>query len=464
MLKIARSIVNVLKKQNLLKQGLIISYDTRKNSREIAEKICMHIIANERVPLYFTKRDAPTPVIAHLVKEFNLSGGIIITASHNPPHFNGLKFINHNASPAMPEETEAIEIEFQKKSKLSFTPYRNFNEAKSQGLIKEVAPERSYIKTLFNLINVEIFRKKKLTIVFDPMWGTTRGYLDKMLKKLKQKVITIHNKKNSKFGGVSPDPLPENLIELRQTVINEKADLGIACDGDGDRVGFIDESGHFYSTNNFYPIILYNILKRGNRGGIGRTVITTRLVDKIARKFNVPVYETPVGSKWLASLFLKKELLLAGEATGGLIFYGHVPERDGMLTSLKLIEIMLERDMSLLSLWNEIVNRFGRTFLGSENFTCNEKDKRLIMKLIEGKSKAFKCKIAAESLRKFDGVLFEFSDGSWLHLRPSGTEPLFRIVAESTSNEKLNQILSDAKDFIKEIILHELGKQCATKM
>ena len=454
LLIIAHSIVNVLERRNLLKRGLVVSYDTRKNSRKMAEEICEHIVANEGFPLYFTKRDTPTPVIAHLIKKLSLGGGIMITASHNPPQFNGLKFINHNASPATTIETNAIEREIRKVAKRSLSSHRKFDEAKSQGLIKVIDPATSYIRRVFDLIDTEIFQRKKLKIVFDPMYGTTRGYLDKMLKDLKHNVITIHDVPDPNFGGISPDPSPENLFELREMVIRRKADLGIACDGDGDRVGFIDKNGRFYSTNSIYPIILYNILKKGDYGGIARTVITTRTVDKIAKKFNIPVYETPVGSKWLATLFLKKRLLLAGEATGGLIFRGHIPERDGMLTGLKLVETLLERDVPLSSLSDEIGHLFGTTFSGSENIACgSENDKKLIMELIEKKAEVFKRKIGAERLRKVDGILFEFSDGSWLHMRPSGTEPLFRIIAESTSDKKISCILSDAKEFIKEIFL-----------
>jgi len=450
MLLITQSIVNMLKKKNLLERGVIVSYDTRANSRRIAERICSLIAANGVKKLYFTTRDTPTPVLSYFIKRHRLGGGLMITASHNPPEFNGLKFINHNAGPAVVGETREIERGIKKPlSPVSSTGILDFEKARKDGQIREVKLRGAYLRSLLDMVNPEVFERKRLQVIFDPMYGTTRGYVDSMLKRLKQDVRTIHRAPDPKFGGNSPNPIPPNLKDLSEMVVKKKADLGIACDGDGDRVGIIDDKGEYYGTNAIYPILLYNILKKGERGEIARTVITTRKVDAIARDFSIALYETPVGSKWLAELSLKKNLLLAGEGTGGLIFRNHIPERDGIFTGLKIIEVLMERDTSLSSLSREITRLYGRTVLGEINVHCeNEKQKELALDAIRRKADEFRTIIGAKNQREFDGMLFEFSNGSWLHMRPSGTEPFFRIVAESTSKRELKTILDKAKEFI----------------
>ena len=419
---------------------IVIGHDSRFMG-ETFSKVAAKIAKNKSFEVLLCNHPTPTPTISHAIRDQKALGGINFTASHNPPEYQGIKFSTDDGAPALPEITRIIEENFESGSK---------TEDRSGGSIIDFDPRPAYLADLKNKIWIDKIAAAKGRYAYDALWGTGRGYLDKILRDNGLECETIHDWRDVTFGGQSPEPGEEHIGELREKVISNGLTLGIATDGDGDRFGIIDSNGDFITPNKLIAVLTdYLYESRGWKEGVARSVATSHLIDRVAENRGIKLYETPVGFKFIGELINKDQIILGGEESAGLSIKGHFPEKDGILACLLAAEAVAVRGKSLTEQIDELHSRVGKLESG-----------RIGVKLTDEISRKLKEKLAQEpaeiggkkidTINRLDGVKFIFTDGSWMLMRPSGTEPMVRIYAESEDLRDLEALLEQGRKYLLE--------------
>jgi phosphoglucomutase len=429
-------------------QGVVVGYDTRFLSEAFAARAA-GVLAAHGVRAFLCERDTPTPVVAYEILRRRTAGGIVVTASHNPAEYNGLKFSAAWGGPALPAATRQIEERANAILAGDPVPEMSVADATARGLLERIDPRPSYLERLRGLLDLETIRKARLRVVMDPLYGSARGYLDSFLRDAGCEVTVLHDWRDVTFGGRSPEPSEEHLRELASRVVETGADLGLATDGDADRFGLVDADGSFLEPNYFLGLLLHHLVKgRGWTGGVARSVATSHLVDAVARRLDIPIYETPVGFKYVGELIAQDKLVLGGEESAGLSVKGHVPEKDGILACLLAAELVASRGrMRLQALLQELYAEVGTVLARRLNFHL---ESRLVAGLRE-RLKEPPPRLADRTVtevKRLDGVKMILEDGSWLLLRPSGTEPVVRLYAEASTPQHLEALIAEGKALI----------------
>jgi len=438
-----QGIANYLKKSSQKGHGVVVAYDTRFLSEKFASEGAK-IFAFNGIQAYLCTRDVPTPCVSFETVRRKAMGAINFTASHNPPEYNGLKFSTSNGAPALPEVTKQIEKEIH--------TLQDRNERvdvyEKTELIETIDPKDRYLTELRNKVDVDVIRQSGLRIAIDSLYGTSRDYLDYFLLEAGVEVKIIHNFRDPYFGGFSPECNEKNLGELRNLVSAEKYDLGLATDGDADRFGIVDDRNRFVSPNVVLALLaLYLKRYRKIPGGLARSVATTHLIDSIAKKLDVPLYETPVGFKYIGELILEDKIALGGEESAGMSMYRHLPEKDGILACLLVAEMVARTGKKLNQLVDEMYEEFGYFY-----------SKRVDMKLTPQLKESLATKLAnppkeldglvVRNVNTTDGVKLIFNDQTWLLFRLSGTEPVARVYAEACSPKDLKHVIDAGRKFV----------------
>ncbi|PKM83768.1 MAG: phosphoglucomutase, partial [Firmicutes bacterium HGW-Firmicutes-13] len=357
---VSQAIADYIKAANMEKAGIVIGYDNRFLSEEFAAAAA-EVMAGNWIKVYLTPYAVPTPVVAYTVTMKETAGAVMLTASHNPPYYHGIKFIPHYAGPAMPEITNKIMENVKRLQENGDIKIEKAEEAEKTGLIQYVQPQNNYLYHLQKLLDTEAIKKSGLKVVVDPMHGAGIGYLEKFLISLGLEVVTINANRDAFFGGLLPDPSEDNLASLKFKIREHEADLGFALDGDADRLGVIDNRGNYLSPNQILFMLLRHLIKtRKWQGLVARTVATTHMLDLIAQEHKVVVEETPVGFKYIGDLMLRKGAFLGGEESGGLSIRGHVPEKDGILGCLLFLEMIAVEGKSPMDIMEDIFKTYGR--------------------------------------------------------------------------------------------------------
>jgi phosphoglucomutase len=419
-------------------QPLIVGYDTRFMGEKFS-LIAAEIARKKGFRVLLCNHPTPTPTISHAIRNQKAAGGVNFTASHNPPEYQGIKFSTSDGAPALPEITGRIE-EIIKNAPNA--------EDKEGGSIEEFDARPAYLDDLKTKIHFDVIAQARGRYAYDALWGTGRGYLTKILRDNGLEIETIHDWRDVTFGGQSPEPGEEHLDELQEAVKSKNLTLGVSTDGDGDRFGIIDSNGEFISPNRLIALLTdYLAESRGWTEGVARSVATTHLVDKVAANRGLKVYETPVGFKFIGELINKDEIILGGEESAGLSIKGHYPEKDGILACLLAAEAVAARGKSLTEQLRELTDRVG-----------NLESERIGVKLTDEVSRSLKEKLSQEpseiggrkieKINRMDGVKFIFEDGSWMLMRPSGTEPLVRIYAESENKQDLEVLIEQGRRYL----------------
>ncbi|MFH1259954.1 MAG: phosphoglucomutase/phosphomannomutase family protein [Elusimicrobiota bacterium] len=428
---------------------LIIGYDTRFLSEKFAREAACVLAAN-RIKSFYTDSPTPTPTIACEIIRRKTTGGLNITASHNPPEYNGLKYSSSWGGPALPEETKIIEKNchlLQKKSH----PYQTMDWGKAieQKIIKIIDPKDIYLNQLKKLIDTAVLKKAKLKIGVDLLYGSGIGYLDSFLREANCRVYPLHCYRDTTFGGFPPEPAAANLTQLFQLVKKEKAHLGLSVDADADRFGIIDSEGNFISPNRILGLFLDHLVQTRNwRGVVARSVMTSQFIDAVAHSYHLEVRETPVGFKYIGEVMQEEEFIIGGEESGGLTIKGHVPEKDGVLACLLAAELAARQKKSLTQLLKDLYRRVGLFLDARCNFRLpEEKMAKLAAHLNQGKFTEIEGMPVSKHIT-IDGHKFVFPDGSWLGIRFSGTEPVVRLYLEANSSKKLAHLAQLGKKFI----------------
>jgi phosphoglucomutase len=425
--------------------SVIVGYDTRFLSERFAAE-CATEFAGWGFESYLTTRETPTPTLSHAIRTKGARGGINFTASHNPPQYNGMKFSTADGAPALPEVTKKIEgriAEFQ-------SGRARMPERKVSAEAIAFDPREDYLNDLGARVDFAKIASARLNLAYDPLWGTGRGYLDEVLRRHGSQVYTVHDYRDVLFGGHSPEPSEENLDEMRRLVLDKRLSLGVSTDGDADRFGFIDRDGSFVSANHILALVLDYLCETRPEwtGGVARSVATTHLLDRVAKRRGRQVYETPVGFKFIGELVNQDKIILGGEESAGLTVKGHFPEKDGILACLLVIEMVASRGASLGEMLEELFRKDGALY--SERvgikLTPEVKD-RLQKRLSSDPPDSIGGRRVAE-VNRTDGVKYIFDDGSWILLRMSGTEPVVRCYAETNTKKDLEVLLETGSKFV----------------
>ena len=440
--RVARAICRYLLESGERRTLLVVGHDTRFLGESFTE-LCAEEIASCGFDVLKCSGPTPTPVISHVIRQHRAAGGINFTASHNPPEYNGMKFSTGNGAPALPEITRRIE-------ELIADEARQAVSASRVGRIEEHDPRPDYFADISGKVRFAVIERAGGSYGYDALWGTGRGYLDELLRRHELKVITLHDWRDVLFGGRAPEADRDHLQELAVLVREQNCVLGLATDGDADRFGVLDGDGTFITPNQLIALLFdYLVESRGWTGGVARSVATSHLVDRVAQARGLPVYETPVGFKYIGELISADKIVLGGEESAGLSIRGHYPEKDGILACLLAAEAVAARGAGLREQLEALYARVGRVVSRRTAMrTTPEVQKALAEKLRYDPAQIGGRRVA--EINRLDGVKFIFEDGAWLLMRPSGTEPLIRIYAESESERDLEVLLEQGRKYLLE--------------
>lgn len=447
---VACAIAKYVKDSQKASKGVVIGYDTRFLSDKFAET-CARVLLGADVKVLLMERDSPTPVTAFTVVKRNAAGAIMITASHNPPYYNGIKFIPEYGGPAGPQITAQIESNLQTIMPNEKILEKSIEKGIAEKMLEKVEPSEDYFKRINELIDFETIRKSKISVAFDPIYGTGRNYVDALLSRNNISVRVIHNMRDPLFGGGMPEPSIEYLSQLVSIVKDNKLALGLATDGDADRFGVVDSLGVYLTPNQLISIIFVHLVKRRKfQGAVVRTVATTHLIDKIAEKFGIQVYETPVGFKYICEKMLAENIIIGGEESGGLSILGHIPEKDGILANLLACEVAAIENKPLSIVYKNLLDEFGEVYTDRINIHLkSDEQKNSIMHKLKVDPPSFIMNVKVTSINDVDGYKFLLKDGSWVLVRASGTEPVLRIYLEASSKDMLRKLQKFAEDIQK---------------
>ena len=423
---------------------VVVGYDTRFLSEKFAETAA-ETLGTHGIETGVCQRPDPTPAISFHVIANKLAGGINITASHNPAEYNGLKFSSADGAPALPEITREIEKfvgrimagELSEKGPMFAAPLRH-----------PADPRPAYLDDLRRKVDLKAIGEARMKVAYDPLYGTARGYLDELLREAGADVTVLHDYRDVMFSGVGPEPSEKNLAELSQVVREKGCALGVSTDGDADRFGFVDADGTWIQPNYILALLAdYLIEVRKFPGGIGRSVATTHLIDAVAKYHNVPCYQTPVGFKYVGELIKADKIVLGGEESAGLSVRGHLPEKDGVIACLLVAEAVARRGLSIKQQLDALFKKVGAFYPVRINLSLDPNlKKRLLEKLQRDWDKFDGQKVVR--IDRTDGLKMVREDGSWVLMRPSGTEPVVRAYCEAASQAELDRLVGAAKAFV----------------
>jgi len=444
----AQGVASYLLHAGLARSGLVVGYDTRFASEDFAAA-CAEVLAAHKIRVHLCSQPAPTPVVSYAVVATKSAGAIIITASHNPARWNGFKYKDGTGASAPTELAGQIE--------------KNANESLSSGNVKRVPLEEGlkngviayyeaapvYARHLESLVDFKTLRQSPLKVIHDAMYGAGMGYFRTLLQGGKIQTTEINGERNPSFPGIQPEPIARNLSKLIGDVKEQKADVGLATDGDADRIGIVDEKGNFLNQHQVFALLaLYCLEVRHERGAMIKTLTSTDMLYRLGELFNVPVYDTAVGFKYVAPLMLEKDAFIGGEESGGYGFRGNVPERDGILAGLYFLDFMIKTGKSPSQLLDYLYKKVGPHYYDRIDTHISPEDHRLISEKISGSTVTSLAGTRVVKVDTRDGFRYTLADGSWLLIRFSGTEPLVRVYAESQSPEQVQKLLAGGKELL----------------
>lgn len=445
---VTQAIADYLHDQRLADKGVVVGYDARFMGKDFARET-VRVLAGAGIKAYLCKRDTPTPVISHELIRRQAAGAINFTASHNPYDYNGIKFSPAWGGPALPETTG--DIEKRANAMLGEIVFKDMplDEADSKGLYQEIDPRDAYFATLRDLIDFAAIEKSGIKVAVNPLFGSGRGYLDRLLSEAGVDIVTINDHLDPYFGGEPPEPAEAHIQDFIELIKSDASiSLGVATDGDADRFGIVDADGSYIEPNYILALLFdYMIRTKGMKGNAARSVATSHLIDAVAAFHGVDVLETPVGFKFIGEYISENKILIGGEESAGLSIQGHVPEKDGILACLMVAEMVAVEKKSLRQLLNDLYSRVGEIYT-----------KRINIRLSSDVEGGLSAKFAnppkqigghdVVQVIQIDGNKYLFDDGSWMLFRKSGTEPVVRLYSEAKTEGRMKELLDLGQKFI----------------
>lgn len=438
---VAQATMDWMTREGLADQGLVVGYDRRFLSQEFASRVA-EIAAGNDIKVFLCDDVAPTPAVSWAAKALQAGAGVMITASHNPPIYNGFKIKENFGGSARPETTRLLEqIVAYNKAEGRLVRSVPFEEACRNGRIEQFDAATGYLQQLGHLVDIEAIRKAGIPAVADPMFGAGSGFFKRLLG-----MDEIHAESNPSFGGRPPEPIGENLQELCGLLASGRYRVGLALDGDADRIGAVDERGEFFSSHAIFTLLLKHLVERkGLSGGVVKTVSSTRMIDLLAQKYDLPLYETPIGFKHICELMLEQQILMGGEESGGLGISGHIPERDGVLMGLLLLETVALTGKGLRQQLEEIMDEIGHFYYRRIDTHISSEAKEALLQRLRNDPPGTIAGRTVATTNFSDGFKFVFDNGDWLLVRPSGTEPVLRLYSEAGETSMVDTLLREAR-------------------
>ena len=426
--------------------SLVVGFDTRFLSDRYAQTVA-EVLAGNGIRVWLTAGDTPTPVVSYAIVDKQTAGGVMITASHNPPRYNGIKLKAAYGGSASPADSQEIEQRIQQNDAdghpILALPLA---EGLAQRLITRFDPLPAYRAHIHKLVDFDAIRRAGLSVAVDAMYGAGRVYLRELLEEAGCAVTELRGDLNPGFGGAHPEPIERHLRPLIDEMASGNHALGLATDGDADRIGAVDPDGHFIDPHSIMALLLEHLVHdRGLRGSVVKTVSTTQMLNRLADHYGLPIHETPVGFNHISDLMLSDNVLLGGEESGGISIQGHIPEGDGLLMGLLLTEIVAKRGKGLSALLTELMDQphVGHFRYGRDDQSVTPFNKAT---LVAGLMAHLPAQLAGVPLRNSsdrDGVKYILADNSWLLIRPSGTEPVLRVYAEAHTDKQVQALLAE---------------------
>ncbi len=438
---VAQATMDYLNREGLGNKGLVIGYDRRFMSRDFARRVAEVAVGNG-IHVRLSEDYAPTPAISWAVRETVSGAGVMITASHNPSEYNGFKIKEAFGGSALPATTRILEeiVAYNRENgrRVVSIPYA---EALEKGTIVLFDPSEGYFHQISRYVDLDLIKKAGIRAVVDPMFGAGCGFIPRLLPGVDE----IHNIENPAFGGQPPEPIGQHLRELSALVKSGKYQIGLALDGDADRIGAVDENGDFFSSHCIFTVILRHLFEyKKLTGAVVKTVSTTRMVDLLAEKFGLELFETPIGFKHICELMLSRDILMGGEESGGLGVKGHIPERDGILLGLLLLEAVAVSGKGLRQLLEETMNDIGHFYYQRIDRHIDDTAKAQLISRLQSNPPTVIDGRHVVATNFSDGFKFIFENGDWLLIRPSGTEPVLRLYSEAGSIDQVERFLRQA--------------------
>jgi len=444
--QVAGAIASYVLKYEDAPRGVIVGYDTRFASQRAAQ-VAAEVIAAAGIPVKLANDYTPTPAVSYGVKDNGAAGGVMVTSSHNPWNWNGMKFKGKFGGSATPAIMKRVEEELRAGAMPQGT----------KAAIEEADLKAPYVAAVCRFADLDLIGKTKFKFAIDSMYGSGRGVLAGVFQQRGVPFIAIRQEVNPLFPGINPEPIIPHVALLQETVVKQKCDAGLATDGDADRIGAVAEDGSFVDSHKIFCVLLHWLLARKKwSGDVVRAFNTTRMADRIADKYGRKLYETQIGFKYIADLMMEHDILIGGEESGGIGYSRFLPERDGILNCLLLANVMADEGKPLGQLVADLQHEFGPHFYGRRDLHIPEEIKQSAIRRARAETTQSLGRYRVVKKENLDGIKF-FLDAptngngaeAWILFRASGTEPLLRAYAEAASPELVNEILTAAESFVK---------------
>lgn len=445
--KLAKALSNKMKNEGAAEQGIVLGYDRRFLSKE-AMIWAGQVFAAEGITAYLINRSSPTPLIMFYVMKHEFPYGMMITASHNPAIYNGIKVFTSGGRDADETQTRDLEnyIDDVMESEVTSMEYEL---ATAEKKIIEINPINEYIDNIIANINMEAIRTRGMRVALDPMYGVSQTSLKTILLTARCEVETIHERHDTLFGGKLPSPSAATLRSLQNYVLDHHCDIGIATDGDADRIGVIDDTGRFLHPNDILVLLYYYLVKyKGWKGPVVRNIATTHMLDKVAASFGEKCYEVPVGFKYISAKMNETDAVIGGESSGGLTVRGHINGKDGIYAAALLIEMIAVTGKKLSEIAADIANECGNIYMEERDYKFSHEKKQEIYRTLMVDKLLPELTIPVEKVSYLDGCKIYFKNGGWIIARFSGTEPLLRIFCELPEKQDAIHLCEQYEEFL----------------
>lgn len=444
---LAKALCNKMKHESVMKPGIVIGYDRRFLSKE-AMKWAGQVFAAEGICTYLINQSAPTPLIMYYVMKHEFPYGMMVTASHNPAIYNGIKVFTAGGRDADEVQTNEIEA-YAKKVVVEEIKEMDYEAALKEGMIQEINPLNEYLDNIIEAVDMNAIRNRKLKIVLDPMYGVSETSLKTILLTARCEVDTIHDRHDTLFGGKLPSPSAATLTSLKNRVVEKRCDIGIATDGDADRIGIIDDTGRFLHPNEILVLLYYYLVKyKGWKGPVVRNIATTHRLDQVAAQFGEKCYEVPVGFKYISAKMNETDAIIGGESSGGLTVKGHINGKDGIYAAALLVEMMAVTSKKLSEIVQDIELEYGSIYMEERDYKFNHEKKESIYHQLMIEKKLPELPFNIKNVSYMDGSKIYFENGGWVICRFSGTEPLLRIFCEMPTLEEATKVCRIYEHFL----------------
>lgn len=455
---LAKGLANKMRREGVEEKGIVVGYDRRFLSKEAA-RWTSEVFAAEGIPVVFVNRSSPTPLIMFYVMKHEYPYGCMITASHNPAIYNGIKVFTAGGRDADEIQTGEIEkeirlVEEEMMAEVAACGQKpcyamDYDKAVAEGKIAELNPTNEYIDNIIETVNMQAIRDRGLRVVLDPMYGVSQTSLKTILMTARCDVDIIHERHDTLFGGKLPSPSAHTLRSLQNYVLDHHCDIGIATDGDADRIGVIDDKGRFLHPNDLLVLLYYYLVKyKGWKGAVVRNIATTHMLDRVAESFGEKCYEVPVGFKYISAKMQETGAIIGGESSGGLTVRGHIHGKDGIYAAALLVEMIAVTGKKMSELVEEIREECGSIYMEERDYTFTQEKKEEIQKMLLVDKLLPELGYAIDRISYLDGCKVYFGNGGWVIARFSGTEPLLRIFCEMPEKEDAAKVCAIYEEFL----------------